>query len=38
LPQGATVTFQRQNVPEPTTVTLVLAALGAGWLTRRRKR
>ena len=25
-------------VPEPTTVTLVLAALGAGWLARRRKR
>jgi PEP-CTERM motif len=25
-------------VPEPTTVTLVLAALGAGWLTRRRNR
>jgi hypothetical protein len=38
LPQGATVTFQRLNVPEPTSVTLVLAALGAGWLTRRRKR
>lgn len=25
-------------VPEPTTVTLVLAALGAGWMTRRRKK
>ena len=39
---STTITFQRQStdtnaVPEPTTVTLVLAALGATWLTRRRR-
>ena len=39
LPQGTTrFTLQRFDVPEPTTITLVLAALGATWLTRRRKR
>jgi hypothetical protein len=39
LPQGTTTfSLRRLDVPEPTTVTLVLAALGAGWLTRRRKR
>lgn len=37
LPRSSdSVTFQR--IPEPTTVTLVLAALGAGWLARRRRR
>jgi hypothetical protein len=38
LPQGATLTFQRLDVPEPATFTLVMAALGAGWLTRRRNK
>ena len=39
LPQGTTnFSLQRLDVPEPTSVTLVLAALGAGWLTRRRNR
>ena len=39
LPQGTTTfSLQRRDLPEPTTVTLVLAALGAGWLTRRRTR
>ena len=39
LPQGTTrFSLQRLDVPEPATVTLVLAALGAGWLTRRRTR
>jgi hypothetical protein len=37
LPQGTTTfSLQRRDLPEPTTVTLVLAALGAGWLSRRR--
>lgn len=36
LGPATTVSFRR--IPEPTTVTLVLAALGAGWLTRRRSR
>ena len=39
LPQRTTIfSLQRLDVPEPTSVTLVLAALGAGWLTRRRNR
>ena len=39
LPQGTTnFSLQRLDVPEPTSVTLVLAALGAGWLSRRRNR
>ena len=39
LPQGTTrFTLQRLDVPEPATVPLVLAALGAaGWMTRRRR-
>ena len=37
LPRSSdSVTFQR--IPEPTTAALVLAALGAGWLARRRRR
>lgn len=35
---GPSTVVSFQPIPEPTTVTLVLAALGAGWLTRRRKR
>ncbi len=39
LPQGTTrFSLQRLDVPEPATVPLVLAALGAaGWMTRRRR-